>query len=80
MLSEEAFNIGKSVNPRADGGGRAMEYAAFEALLKAHEVSVYQVSKATGIAASTFSDWKRGRSMPKADKLALIADFWQHGL
>ena len=53
-----------------------MEYAAFEALLKTHEVSVYQVSKATGISASTFSDWKRGRSMPKADKLALIADFF----
>ena len=53
-----------------------MEYAAFEALLKSHEVSVYQVSKATGISASTFSDWKRGRSTPKADKLALIADFF----
>ena len=57
-----------------------MEYAAFEALLRAHGVSVYQVSKATGIAASTFSDWKRGRSMPKADKLALIADFFSTSL
>ena len=53
-----------------------MEYAAFEALLQAHGCTVYQVSKATGISASTFSDWKRGRSTPKADKLALIADFF----
>ena len=57
-----------------------MEYAAFEALLQAQGVSVYQVSKATGISASTFSDWKRGRSTPKADKLALIADFFSVSL
>ncbi len=57
-----------------------MEYAAFEALLLSHGVSVYQVAKATGIGASTFSDWKRGRSTPKADKLALIADFFSVGM
>lgn len=39
-----------------------------------NKTSVYKVSKATGIAASTFSDWKHGRSVPKADKLRLIAD------
>ncbi len=53
-----------------------MEYAAFEKLLRSHSVTVYQVSKATGISASTFSDWKSGRSTPKADKLARIADFF----
>lgn len=57
-----------------------MEYAAFEALLQTHEVTVYQVAKGTGISPSTFSDWKRGRSMPKADKLALIADFFSVSL
>lgn len=53
-----------------------MEYSVFEHLLSLRGVSVYQVSKATGIAASTFSDWKNGRSIPKTDKLARIADYF----
>ena len=57
-----------------------MEYAAFEALLKSHKLTVYQVTKATGISASTFSDWKNGRSTPKADKLARIAAFFSISL
>ena len=57
-----------------------MEYQAFEKLLRTHGVSVYQVSKATGISASTFTDWKNGRSCPKADKLARIADFFSVSL
>lgn len=57
-----------------------MEYKSFEKLLKSHGVTVYQVSKATGISASTFTDWKNGRSTPKADKLARIADFFSMSL
>ncbi len=57
-----------------------MEYTAFESLLQEHACTVYRLSKATGISASTFSDWKRGRSTPKADKLALIADYFGIGL
>ena len=53
-----------------------MDYSVFDALLKARGISVYQISKATGISASTFSDWKSGRSTPKADKMARIADFF----
>ena len=53
-----------------------MDYSVFDSLLKAHKVSAYQISKATGISASTFADWKSGRSTPKADKLARIADFF----
>ena len=53
-----------------------MEYAAFQRLLQSHRVTVYQVAKATHISASTFTDWKNGRSAPKADKLARIADFF----
>ena len=59
---------------------KTMDYQAFEKMLKLHGVTVYQVAKATGIAASTFSDWKSGRSSPKADKLARIADFFSVGL
>ena len=57
-----------------------MDYSVFEQLLRANGVSVYQVSKATKIAASTFTDWKRGRSTPKADKLARIADYFSVSL
>ncbi len=53
-----------------------MDYKRFEALLKNYNTTVYRVSKETGIAQSTFSDWKRGRSTPKADKLKKIADYF----
>lgn len=39
-------------------------------------ISDYKVAQVTGIPKSTFSDWKSGRSKPKADKLLLIADFF----
>lgn len=35
------------------------------------------ISKATGIPPSTFSDWKKGRSKPKSEKLQKIADFFE---
>ena len=54
-----------------------MDYKKFEALLKSNNTTVYKVSKATGIAQSTFSDWKSGRSVPKADKLKKIADHFE---
>ena len=57
-----------------------MEYARLEQLLAANHVTVYQVAKATGISASTFSDWKSGRSTPKADKLSRIAAYFGIGL
>jgi len=34
------------------------------------------VSRETGIPASTFSDWKKGKSSPKQEKLQKIADFF----
>lgn len=57
-----------------------MEYSVFERLLQERGVSVYQVAKATNIAASTFTDWKMGRSTPKADKLARIANYFSVSL
>lgn len=35
------------------------------------------VSRDTGIARSTFSDWKSGRSQPKSEKLQKIADYFE---
>ena len=51
-------------------------YEIFLKLLKAKGCSAYQASKATGIAQSTLSDWKNGKSIPKADKIQKIADFF----
>ena len=42
---------------------------------KTHKTS-YQVAKDTGIAQSVLSDWKRGRSKPKIDKVKLLADYF----
>ena len=53
-----------------------MRYEIFENLLKRHQTTVYRVSKATGISATTFTDWKNGRSTPKADKLKRVADYF----
>lgn len=39
-------------------------------------VTDYKVSKETGISKSSFSEWKSGRSKPKADKLKKIADYF----
>lgn len=59
---------------------RNTSYQRFEELLRSRGATVYRVSKETGISASTFTDWKNGRSVPKADKMRLIADFFEVSL
>ena len=39
-------------------------------------VKDYAVAKATGMAQTVFSEWKRGKSTPKVDKLQKIADYF----
>lgn len=51
-------------------------YEKFAALLDKTNKTAYQVSKDTGIPQSVLSDWKRGRSTPKADKLKILADYF----
>jgi repressor LexA len=53
-----------------------MSYKIFEQLLKMNKTTVYRVSKDTGIAASTLSDWKNGRSHPKTAKMKQLADYF----
>ena len=53
-----------------------MNYDIFEDLLKINKTTAYRVSKETGISAATLSDWKSGRSVPKIDKMKLIAEFF----
>lgn len=51
-------------------------YETFAKLLREKQVTAYKVAKETGIAQSTLSDWKNGRSTPKLDKLQKIADYF----
>lgn len=51
-------------------------YEIFEHLLQKYGVTAYKVGKETGIASSTFTDWKNGRSIPKQDKLQKIANYF----
>ena len=51
-------------------------YEKFEILLKEKNVTAYKVAKETNITASTFTDWKNGRSSPKIEKLQKIANFF----
>lgn len=51
-------------------------YEKFSVLLGKYNKTAYQVSKDTGIAQSVLSDWKTGRSKPKADKLKILADYF----
>lgn len=51
-------------------------YENFQKLLDSNRVTAYKVAKATGISTASLSDWKMGRSTPKADKLQKIADFF----
>lgn len=51
-------------------------YEVFEQLLQKFGVTTYQVSKATGIAQSTFSSWKSRRNLISGEKAKKIADFF----
>lgn len=51
-------------------------YEVFEELMKARGLRPADVSIATGIGQNTLSDWKNGKSVPKADKLQKIANFF----
>lgn len=51
-------------------------YEKFAELLEKTNKTAYQVSKETGIPQSVLSDWKRGRSKPKVEKLKILADYF----
>ena len=51
-------------------------YSKFEELLQTRNVTAYQVSKATGVATATLSEWKKGSYTPKLDKLLKIANYF----
>ena len=44
-------------------------FTKLDKLVKQKGISFYSLGKALGIPTSFFSEWKRGKMMPKADKL-----------
>ncbi|MDD4564858.1 MAG: helix-turn-helix transcriptional regulator [Eubacteriales bacterium] len=51
-------------------------YKKYTELRDARSITDSQVSKDTGIAKSTLSEWKSGRSKPKVDKLIILAKYF----
>lgn len=51
-------------------------YKKFAELLVKNNISAYQVAKDTGLYTPLFSEWKSGKSCPKADKIKIIADYF----
>lgn len=50
-------------------------YERFSDLLQKKGLTAAAVSRGTGISQTVFSEWKKGKSQPKIDKLTKIADF-----
>ena len=50
-------------------------YEFYQKLLDEKGLKNADVSRATGISNMTLSDWKRGKSVPKSDKMRKIAEF-----
>ena len=48
-------------------------YEKFEELLAIKGYTAADVTRLTGISSTVFSEWKKGKSTPKTDKLILIA-------
>lgn len=51
-------------------------YERFVQLLQRDGITSYKVAKETGISQATLSDWKAGRTKPKADKLKKLANYF----
>ncbi len=50
-------------------------YENYEKILKERGLTNYKVSKDTGIAQSVLSTWKTKGTMPRADKLQVLAEY-----
>lgn len=51
-------------------------YEIFAKLLTERNVKAADVTRATGINQTVFSEWKKGKSKPNTEKLIKIADFF----
>lgn len=53
---------------------RLLAYERFCDKMAEKKMTSYRLSQLTGIATSTLSDWKNGKSIPKQDKMTKIAE------
>lgn len=51
-------------------------YAKYAELRDKAGITDYKVSRDTGIATATLSEWKKGTYKPKIDKLKILADYF----
>lgn len=51
-------------------------YEKYAKLRDEKKLTNYRVALDTGISKSTFTDWAKGRSCPKIEKLKKIADYF----
>jgi transcriptional regulator with XRE-family HTH domain len=51
-------------------------YERLEKLLKERGITPYRLSKDLGISQSSLSEWKRGNSIPKYERLTKIANYF----
>ena len=50
-------------------------YEIFDKLLKDKGIKAADVTRATGIKSTVFSEWKKGKSKPNTEKMIKIANF-----
>lgn len=50
-------------------------YELFSKIIESKGITPYRVAKDTGLTTVLFTDWKKGKSKPKYDKLKIIADY-----
>lgn len=55
---------------------RVARFSKVEKLAKDKGVTYSQITSELNMPNSLFSEWKKGKSMPKADKLVKIADYF----
>lgn len=55
-------------------------YEKYAGIRDSKGITDYQVSKDTGIATATLSDWKNGISKPKIDKLMILSKYFGVGI
>lgn len=50
-------------------------YTQLDKLLKENNITAYKVGKETNVSTATLTSWKKGKYMPKIDKISRIAKY-----
>lgn len=59
-----------------DKGNRKKSFKKLELLVNSRNITFYKLADELGLARSTFSNWKSGKSMPKTDKMIKISNYF----